>query len=259
MDNIEESKIFQNIRHNFGDSFDDYIVETYDMPEDTAGRWTGYVIDNKDPKELGRVKIRIIGKYDDMDESTIPWAVPDIGYLGSTYGNFIVPEIGTAVRGYFDNNDIHKPVFDSIAFHNTYVNNAKSKVTGEDYPNVMVLMQTDAGECLSINRANGETKFTHRSGVVITITDTGTINIESGTANEDSPGAINLYSPKGDINISSDEANIKINTNKGNIEVNSENGDILLGKNSTKRLVNNFPKCLVTGADHFIGVTNVKC
>lgn len=257
---MEESKIFQNIRHNFGDSFDDYIVETYDIPEENdSNRWTGYVIDNRDPKELGRVKIRIIGKYDDMDESTIPWAVPDIGYLGSTYGNFIVPEIGTAVRGYFDNNDIHKPIFDSVAFHNTRTNNTKTKVTGEDYPNVMVLMQTDSGECLSVNRANGETKFTHRSGVTINISENGSISINAGTMDNERPGEITLYAQKGDITINSDEANINVMSNTGKIEINSENGDVLLGKNSLKQLVNNLPKCLVTGADHFIGVTNVKC
>lgn len=257
MVNMEESKIFQNIRSNFGTSFDDYLVDTYDVPV-LNDRWTGYVIDNKDPKELGRVKVRIIGKYDDMDEPTIPWAIIDVGYLGSTYGNFVIPEIGTGVRGYFDHGDIHKPIVDAVVFHKANPDNSKAKVGGEDYPNIMILMQTDQGECLTLNRVNGETKFTHRTGAVITITTNGTINIESGINDADNPGKIILYTQKGDIKIESDEANIDITTNKGNINVDSENGQVNLGKNSEKRLVNNFPKCLVTGADHFVGVTNVN-
>lgn len=258
MANLEESKIFQNIRKNFGDSFDEYLVDTYDPPVDN-NRWTGYVIDNKDPKELGRVKVRIIGHYDDLDEATIPWATTDINYLGSTYGNFVVPEIGTAVRGYFDHNDVHKPIYDSIAFHSTNPDKSKAKIGGDDYPNIMILMQTDQGECLTLNRANGETKFTHRSGALLTISTGGNIDIASGTSDGDNPGTISIHSEKGNITIDSEEASIDIKTKNGDINIDSENGQVYLGKNSTKRLVNNFPKCLVTGADHFVGVTNVKC
>ena len=40
--------------------------------------WTGKVIDNADPLFMGRVKIRILGYYDGISDSAIPWALPEL-------------------------------------------------------------------------------------------------------------------------------------------------------------------------------------
>ncbi len=65
-------------------------------------KYRGKVIDNKDPLECSRVKIRVFGKYDDLDENLIPWAIPEIAFIGSTKGSSIIPEIGTLVKVEFD-------------------------------------------------------------------------------------------------------------------------------------------------------------
>jgi hypothetical protein len=65
-------------------------------------KYRGKVIDNKDPLECSRVKIRVFGKYDDLDENLIPWAIPEISFIGSTKGSSIIPEIGTLVKVEFD-------------------------------------------------------------------------------------------------------------------------------------------------------------
>ena len=55
------------------------------------------VIDNDDKLHLGRVKIRIVGFYNEIADAAIPWAMPESTYFGSSKGNFTVPPIGTIV------------------------------------------------------------------------------------------------------------------------------------------------------------------
>ena len=124
---MNDSELYKHFRENFGRSFEDFLNGNYDQPEDN-NRWTGYVIDNMDPLFRGRVKVLIIGKYDDIPEASLPWAIPDISYLGSKAGNFIVPETGTVLRGYFDHGDIQKPIFDSVAYSTDVTEKAKTPV-----------------------------------------------------------------------------------------------------------------------------------
>lgn len=243
---------YAKLYESFGQSFDDFMNGKYDQPEDN-NRWTGYVIDNKDPLYSGRVKIYIIGKYDEIPEASMPWAIPDISYMGASAGNFVIPENGSVVRGYFDHGDVQKPVFDSLAFNmnNVLLSNPFAGIVNpSDYPNKMILMQTDLGECLTLNRTNGETEFRHRSGAIITITSTGTITINAapsaGKMTINADGGLDITAKAGVINVKSKSGVVNVDGTK-----------VQLGKNAAKQLVNNLPNCLVTGAPHYIGNTNV--
>lgn len=249
------SEKYTALRERFGESFDEFLRGDYESPEDN-NRWTGYVIDNKDPARRGRVKVLVIGKYDDIPEPSIPWAVPDISYMGAIAGNFVVPEVGAVVRGYFDHNDIHKPIFDSLAFN--YDNTILSKTSVFlDYPNKMILMQTTGGECLTVNRANGETTFKHRSGAMITIATNGDISITAGMSDPSSPGNIKVTTEMGNIDVTSTAGEVNVKSDTGNINI--DGLMVNLGKNQAAQFVNNLPTCLVTGAPHFVGNTNVRC
>jgi len=252
-----DNEHFTKLRKQFGQSFNDFLEGKYDKPQDND-RWTGYVIDNMDPEFRGRVKVLIIGKYDDIPEPSIPWAIPDIGYLGSTAGNFIVPERGTVLRGYFDHGDVHKPVFDAVAFNTDVTDMAQENIgitSMEDYPSKMILMQTDQGECLTLNRMDGETVFKHRTGAIIRITRFGDISITAGELMA-TKGKIHLKTD-GDLSIESTNGDIDVKTLTGNVNV--DGMMVNLGKNPAGQFVNNLPACLVTGAPHFVGNTNVKC
>jgi hypothetical protein len=256
---MNDNELYKHFRENFGKSFDDFINGAYDNnePED-SNRWTGYVIDNLDPTFRGRVKILIIGKYDNIPEASLPWAIPDISYLGSKAGNFIVPETGTVVRGYFDHGDIQKPVFDSVAYSEDVIQNAQVGVRNPaEYPDKMILMQTDMGESMTLNRRTGETKFIHRSGTTISISPLGAVTITAGGTSK--PADITLESELA-VNINAKSTGqINIHSETGNIMVDSDSGEVQLGKNLAKQFVNNLPNCIVTGAPHAVGNTNVKC
>lgn len=232
--------------------------DDYNSVDPAGDRWTGKVIDNDDPLKLGRVKILIFGYYDDLAESALPWAVPDMGFFGGTNGNFIIPEIGTILRGYFDQKDIQKPIFDAIAYtQRTAQDMTKNPLMGklEDYPNKMVLLETDQGEYLTLNKKTGETEFHHRTGLSITIGADGSLTINTG---EDfsGPGKLTVNAG-GDADIIVGQ-NAKIRA-KGNVNINAVQGNVNLGRNPAKQLCNNFTNCLFTGIPHNIGNTNVKC
>lgn len=218
-------------------------------------RWTGIVVENNDPQKLGRVQIRIMGFYDDLPDYLLPWAVPDIGFIGSSKGSFIIPEINATVRGYFDKGDVQKPIYDSLAFSKeTADRNSLTILDNTEYPNKMVLLETDQGDFLTLNRRTGELVFIHRTGATLSVSQLGDITIRTGSYLLKN-GALNLE-VLGNANIQADGA-VEINA-KRNVNINSVIGKINLGNNELKNLVNNIPTCFICGAKHSIGNTQVK-
>ena len=253
-------ELFKDATTSIDKGFEQGLAGTYEkFDDDDKGRWTGKVVDNDDPDKLGRVKIVVFGYYDELAEFALPWAVPDLGYIGGTNGNFIVPEVGTFVRGYFDQGDIQKPIYDSIAFsemtaRNLMKNHLVNKL--EDYPHKMVLLETDQGDYMTLNRKDGETLFHHRTGLTITIGGDGTLTINTGSS----------FAEKGKFIVNCDgetqietQGDVKITSLTGNVNIDAVGGMVNLGRNPSKQLINNLPICPVTGMPHYVGNTNVMC
>lgn len=242
-----------NIKDNYPELFNDManINDSTDIKYE--GRWEGKVINNNDPEKLGRVQIQIFNFYDDLPKDGIPWAIPDILFIGSKAGNFIVPENGTLVSGYFDQGDIHKPIYDKLSFNKESIDSGAAD-QNEDYPHKMIIFQTDQGDYMTLNRKTGEMTLFHRTGASLIFKGNGEIQIDTGVDEEGNNGDLV-------INVN---GNCKINSN-GDTEVTSigttkvDGLQVELGKNAAKQLVNNLPHCMVTGAAHYIGNTNVKC
>lgn len=227
-------------------------------PSQELKKWTGIVLNNADPDKIGRVQIKIYGYYDNLALNNIPWAVPDIQSWTSTKGNFVVPELNTILRGYFDNGDEMKPVYDSVAFNSAYTSREGDffdwYTRTEDYPHTMVLFQTDQKDYLVMNKKTGELAFTHHTGSVIRIDPDGNIDIGTGIYSG-GPANMNInVSGKATINTYD---TIQISAMK-DVNINTVNGDINLGDNPMKQLVNNLPQCLVCGGNHCIGNRQVK-
>lgn len=270
-------------KYNMSDLLHEVYIQQQSKIQDTltnndykkiTDHWTGKVIDNDDKLHLGRVKIRIVGFYNEIADAAIPWAMPESTYFGSSKGNFTVPPIGTIVRGYFDNGDDQKPIYTAIA--PALSNYATSDLLTNpeeafDYPNIVTLFNTDEGERATINRSNGEMHIVHRTGTTITITSTGEIRVEtnaikSRVVNKGAGGldgvGLNL-SIAGPVNIAA-ERDVTVTAGKmSTVNVSAPGGTINLGDNAvdktisgkkisspTKQLVNNLPNCLFTGAPH---------
>lgn len=70
--------------------------------------WIGEVVDNNDPKFLGRCRIKVFGKFDKLPTDAIPWATPmNRDFVGSHH----TPNIGTIVAVRFDNGNIYHPEY----------------------------------------------------------------------------------------------------------------------------------------------------
>jgi hypothetical protein len=70
--------------------------------------WLGTVVDNKDPDNFGKCKVKVFGKFDLLDDESIPWATPmNRNNVGSHY----LPHIGDVVSVRFDNGNIYHPEY----------------------------------------------------------------------------------------------------------------------------------------------------
>ena len=70
--------------------------------------WLGEVVDNIDPKKLGRCKIKVFGKFDQLPNDAIPWAT---SMTRNQVGAHAIPNIGSIVAVRFDNNNLYHPEY----------------------------------------------------------------------------------------------------------------------------------------------------
>lgn len=209
----------------------------------TSNHYTGRVVNNNDPDKVGRCQIRVFGIFGkEINDDELPWATPDQSYIGGLKGNFIVPTVDTIVRVYFENNEIYKPIYTTKVLDLNNMDFDSNK--NEDYPNTQIFFETNEGDYFKINRTTRLMTFKHSSGAIITIDKDGVIDINSEITDK-GHFVINV---NGDVDIYAG----------GNAKVDAKS-DVVLGRNPMAQLINNLPNCLVTGAPHYIGNTNVKC
>jgi hypothetical protein len=70
--------------------------------------WLGTVVDNTDPSNLGRCKVKVFGKFDQLPDEAIPWATPmNRDFVGMHH----TPNVGTVVAVRFDNGNLYHPEY----------------------------------------------------------------------------------------------------------------------------------------------------
>jgi hypothetical protein len=76
--------------------------------------WLGEVMDVADPQFIGRIKVKVFGKFDQLATEDIPWAYPGNNMTGgaaSGGGFFSVPKVGSIVSVKFDNGNLYHPEY----------------------------------------------------------------------------------------------------------------------------------------------------
>lgn len=99
--------------------------------------WVGVVEDNKDPKKLGRVRVRVQGLFGDIPVEDIPWSSP-IKSLSSR--SFELPAIGKIVSVIFPNDMIYESYY---MFADNYNVNLKKKLDDlkdDEYVNFVAVL-----------------------------------------------------------------------------------------------------------------------
>lgn len=101
--------------------------------------WLGEVVDIEDPLKIGRVKIKVFGKFDTIPTEDIPWAYPGNNMTASSAtggGFFSVPKLGSVVSVKFDQGNIYHPEY---FFNQKISDEVKAEIEGS-YPNAHVLI-----------------------------------------------------------------------------------------------------------------------
>lgn len=76
--------------------------------------WLGEVVDITDPLKIGRVKVKVYGKFDQIPTADIPWAYPGNNFTGGSAtggGFFSVPKLNSIVSVKFDQGNLYHPEY----------------------------------------------------------------------------------------------------------------------------------------------------
>jgi hypothetical protein len=137
-------------------------------------KYKGVVVDNADPKKLGRVKCSIQDLLVDSDSSKLPWIYPESSsFLGgkSDSSFFAVPKIGSELTIEFNNDDIYQGFY--IGYWTTSANSNSGFFS--DYPNEWGFVDQDFK--FKHNSVSNQTTIVHPSGTTIKINPDGKIEL----------------------------------------------------------------------------------
>jgi hypothetical protein len=104
-----------------------------------ATTWLGEVVDIEDPQKVGRIKVKVYGKFDELKNEDIPWAYPGNNNTGGSAtggGFFSVPKLGSIVSIKFDMGNIYHPEY---FFEQKISDEVKEEISGS-YANAHVII-----------------------------------------------------------------------------------------------------------------------
>lgn len=137
----------------------------------------GKVVDNNDPKKLGRVKMQITGVLEDTDFTKLPWIYPKnpVGFGGTPDGSDLeVPTIGAELTVEFPYKEVY------FGFYTGYQRSETTRqgIFFEDYPFSYGKRDTQ-NTYFKVNRAKRYAEFRHTSRTRILIEREGETTMES--------------------------------------------------------------------------------
>ena len=99
--------------------------------------YVGFVEDNNDPDKIGRVKVRVMDVFDEIELEDIPWAMPWKDLNGNTFN---VPEVGKVVMVVFDQGNVDSPEFIYADHYNINLEEKLKKLNESDYTSMKSLI-----------------------------------------------------------------------------------------------------------------------
>lgn len=154
--------------------------------------YIGTVEDNKDPKRIGRCKIRVFDIFDEKDKDgkyeisaeDLPWATPWKDINGN---NFNLPEVGKVITVIFEDGNKNMPIYVSSDHYNVNLEKKLEQLPEADYLSMKALIY-DHKTQIYVNDVEG-LKIDHKFN---------NINIKEQSINinlKDNFGKVNIGSP----------------------------------------------------------------
>ena len=185
--------------------------------------YIGNVVDNNDPKKLGRVRVQI-PLYAELKVESIPWAAPLLASHGNSqeYGGLNVPELGSQVRVTFPSRDYTAPYYSGAELNET----TRTTFFDEDYPHTYGFKDS-VGDFVKVNKERGTAHIQHSSTTNMQVAPDGSIKVglaggayfifDNGNNFELNIGTLSISgSADGSLNV---QANNEINLSAGQVNI----------------------------------------
>lgn len=141
---------------------------------DPKHKYEAVVVNNDDPRQLGRVQARIEGVFDGIDDASLPWAIPKFNHVDGAYnpggnaldrsGVFFVPKVKHIVSLQFPTADPHRPIWGAYTVDEKVALPERKK----NYPDRAVLKFAN-GMYIIVDTKTNEIFFNNPGDVDITI------------------------------------------------------------------------------------------
>lgn len=228
-------------------SFMDYMYEQNKINENKVyGVVIGVVTNNKDPENLGRVKLKLPVRFGEKETDWVRIVVP---IAGNNRGMFILPEVGDEVMVIFNEGDISEPFVIGGLWNseekppeiNEDGKNNLKKFKSRDSHEISIYdkenegyieLKTKNGNSIKIyDEKNGKIQLKNKDASTeitlqgdsksIDIISNSKVNIKSSNSIITVDGNQNIIDIKSDLKISLSSTNIEIKA-KGNLNLNSD-------------------------------------
>ena len=135
------------------------------------GKYRGFVSDNSDPDQLGRIKVTVPSL---LGDAVTGWALPCFPFGGlADQGFFTVPEVGAQVWVEFEEGELSHPIWVGTFWQSAGDAPSEAAVT----PPTTRVLKTPAGHVLQFDDAGGAEQYRlhHPAGSEMTIDAQGTV------------------------------------------------------------------------------------
>lgn len=135
------------------------------------GKYRGFVSDNSDPDQLGRLKLTVPSV---LGDTVTGWALPCLPFGGlADQGLFTIPEVGAQVWVEFEEGDLSHPIWVGTFWQGSGDVPSEGAVT----PPTTRVLKTPSGHVLQFDDASGAEQYRlhHPAGSEMTIDPQGTI------------------------------------------------------------------------------------
>ena len=123
--------------------------------------YLGVVEDNNDPKKIGRVRVRVMNVFDDIEKENLPWAKPWKDLNGNSFN---IPDVGKVVTVIFESENIYSPEYIYADHYNANLEKKLSELSESDYLTMKSLI-FDHKTQIYVNDTEG-LKMDHKFNVI---------------------------------------------------------------------------------------------
>lgn len=193
------------------------------------------VVGNEDPNNAGRLRVRIGGLHDGIDDADLPWASASMSSASFNSGSFIIPDIGDTVWVVFEDGRNYVPVWIGCCYssnttmgrrHNSrgYTNNAPAGVTYAPTEGVSIDKKviykskngaivycddSNSDDSIVLKDANGNKLVLGAQGMYTVVPGGGTLRVlKDGTISLRTDNGTIRITPEGKIEMESENLNI---------------------------------------------------